>query len=166
MADKSMPDVAYLRECFHYDPDTGVLRWRHRPNVAAWRNGKLAGKAATRLREGYLMVCLDGRAYGVHRVAWKMMKGRDPSDLIDHINGDRSDNRWNNLRAATNQENQWNKSTTKKTSGLPKGVYFRAGRRLPYSAAIVLGSFSTIEEASAARDEAAQRLHGIFYRGK
>lgn len=73
----------------------------------AWRNGPRAGKvAASDKGRGYLTVRFDGRALFVHRVVFILHTGQDPYPLhIDHINGQRNDNRPENLRAVTNAEN-------------------------------------------------------------
>jgi len=98
-----------------------------------------------------------------------MMTGRWPS-LIDHINGDRSDNRWENLREATPLQNQFNrKANSASTTGL-KGVCFHK-KNNTYQARIVidgkiksLGYFKSKEMAAAAYQREAKVLHGEFYR--
>lgn len=104
-----------------------------------------------------------------HRLAWALHFGRWPDQAIDHINGDRTDNRIANLRLATVAENTRNgKRRSTNTSGY-KGVSLTengqwrativAGGRQSY-----LGRFSTAEDAHAAYVKAASRLHGEFAR--
>jgi hypothetical protein len=87
------PSAKRAHELFNYDPETGKFT----------RTVEVGAK-----HEGYLMVCIDGKQYPAHRVAWLMMTGEWPSELIDHANMDRMDNRWGNLRAATTAQNQAN----------------------------------------------------------
>jgi len=156
MADCHMPPAAYLRERFDYDQANGALRWRER--IGNRVAGKLAGAPD---KDGYLRVTLDGHRYQAHRIAWVIMRGQLPTGLIDHRNGNRGDNSWGNLREASHQQNQWNKPPRRKE--LPVGIYYRANRPKPFVAQIVLGSFATIAEATAARAEAAHRLQGSFF---
>jgi hypothetical protein len=83
--------------------------------------------------------------------------------LIDHKDLDGYNNRWENLRIATHQENQWNKPPPRRGSSLPKGVYYHKNRPKPYKVQISLGSFETLEQAKAAWNTAASKLHGNFY---
>lgn len=91
------------RSLLDYDPDTGLLRWK-RPRGSS-RPGWTAGTEGPR---GYKTIGVCRKRYLVHRMAWLMMTGQWPRDQVDHINGCRSDNRWVNLREATNGQNQQN----------------------------------------------------------
>jgi len=105
-------------------------------------------------RDGYRKTIVKGISYGVHRLIWKWHHGTEPS-LIDHINGDRSDNRIENLREATVRQNAWNR---KRKRALPAGVYLHQGRyrvRLYLGRPNVsVGMFDTLEEAVEARNKA------------
>lgn len=91
------------REVFSYDPATGKLTYRiDTPNYAA---GTEAGAA---YGDGYLKVGILGRCYPVHRLIWLIVTGAWPVHVIDHINRVRGDNRWENLRDVTLQENARN----------------------------------------------------------
>ena len=80
-----------LREMLHYNPETGVFTWTKRR-----RRGKVAG---TRHDErGFLKVSIDNERHLLHRLAWLWMTGLHAPVSVEHINGDRSDNRWKNLR--------------------------------------------------------------------
>lgn len=176
-----LPSVEYLRECFDYDPDTGILRWRVRPvshfkggnknpvkSVCKRWNAFYAGKpTGSPTGEGHLRVYLDNVNLLVHRVVWKLQTGRDP-EMIDHINRDGCDNRWANLREATHSQNEANKAARSR-SGF-KGVFrhrvrWRAKIRVPNESGTGLGRmthigmFDTPEEAY---DAAALKAFGEF----
>ncbi len=83
-----------LRELLHYNPETGVftrLKTRHSSLV-----GTQAGSVNKAL--GYQVISVDAKPKYAHRLAWLYMTGQDPAGEVDHINGDRADNRWSNLR--------------------------------------------------------------------
>lgn len=96
---------------FIYDPETGDLSRRVAlPGGTGRGRGSPEGfKLATKNGNGYTRVNLDGKKYYVHRLAWLYVYGVQPNGQIDHINGDRSDNRIANLREATNKQNQENR---------------------------------------------------------
>lgn len=101
-----------------------------------------------------------------HRVAYFLATEQQP-DQVDHVNGDRSDNRLANLRAATQQQNQRNRPQSEKR-GLPKGVSLEAGRfmaraRNARGRSTFLGSFDTPKEAHAAYVAFARPIHGEFF---
>lgn len=142
-----------LREVLHYDPDTGVFRWRV---TLSQRNpaGRIAGCLHKRL--GCLYIGVDGVSHKAHRLAWLYMVGRWPEKGIDHIDGDHANNRFANLREATQAENTQNLHAAHRDSstGLlgvqrrPCGTYFGAlcvkGRRFQTE------PFPTPEQAHAA----------------
>lgn len=122
MAAKALPSPDELRKLLDYDPETGVLTWRARTagmfsnsgngseaNAAGW-NARWAWKPALSAvnnhgyRHGKIFAC-DHLA---HRVAWALHYGEWPAEQIDHINGDRSDNRIANLRQASRTDNARN----------------------------------------------------------
>ena len=92
--------AARLRKMLHYDPETGVFTRLWTGNVTGCPDAK-----------GYLRIAADGRSYRAHRLAVLYMTGAWPSEQIDHINQVRTDNRWSNLRPATNGENGANTHT-------------------------------------------------------
>lgn len=117
--------VEMLRRIVNYDPSTGLFFWsfktaddcvgsenRSADDVASWWNSKYSGKPAflSENGHGYLRAKINGTAILAHRAAWAMMTGEHPVHEIDHINRDKSDNRWKNLRQATRLENSRNRS--------------------------------------------------------
>jgi len=155
---------ARLRELLHYDPETGEFRWLER--VTKWiEPGDLAGSVDD---QGYRRITIKGRHYRAHHLAWFYMKGKWCSQVIDHRDGDPSNNRWANLRSATRLQNSVNKRLYRNNACGLKGVC-RAGSA--WCAAIYkkrrrvhLGYFPTPQEAHAAYAKAARKLFGEFAR--
>ena len=103
-----------LKELFHYDPDTGVFT-----RLVGGGNAPAGTAAKGGHSGGYMRICVDGRRYFTHRLAWLYMTGAWPKDQVDHINGVRSANQFCNLREATNGENQQNITVSRRNkSGL------------------------------------------------
>ena len=159
--DSSTPSQKFLLECFDYNPDTGVLRWKVRPrehfkkqcDFNTW-NTKYAGTRVKYLASnGYLRVSINGKRHAAHRVIWLIMYNKLPKYELDHINHDRTDNRIVNLREVTARENKKNYSKrTDNTSGVT-GVCWDK-RRSKWLARIYInknekhiGYFVNIEEA-------------------
>ena len=153
-----------LKELLDYDPLTGVFRWRvYRARGA--RPGSIAG---TPNDNGYILIGIDGVVRRAHRLAWLYINGKQPTGLIDHVNGDKTDNRIANLRLATKSTNGANSKTRCDSSIGLKGVYRNRAR---YSARIScngtryrLGTYDTPELAHAAYCAAARRYFGEFAR--
>lgn len=162
-----LPSVADLCRRYSYDESTGVLTRaeRRRSYPAGSRVGKID-------HYGYLILTyVDGgtkRYIRAHRVIFKMMTGADPSGEVDHINGDRLDNRWVNLRDSTRLENRANaKMQSNNRSGF-KGVVQRGKKWTACikgpSGGVVIGYFQTPEEAHAAYAMKASEIFGDFAR--
>ena len=168
-----------LRECVDYNPDTGLFAWKTRPAhhfkpgrygseiVAKMWNKKYAGKQAFHHsnNRGYLSGAINGQNCTAHRAAFAWMTGRWPDWTIDHINNDRLDNRFCNLREATPAQQVMNSSKGDIIRGV--ATHKRQAGKVRYSASIRvhLGYFDTREEAGKAYEEAAARFHkGYNYR--
>lgn len=122
-----MPTKEELCELFAYDEQSGILYWKPRAgrSMNSW-NAKNAGNPALNQNfKGYRRGGLLKRATLAHRVIWKMHFGDEPPE-IDHINGNRSDNRLSNLRAVDRSQNQRNSSLRKDNSSGVVGVYWYA----------------------------------------
>jgi hypothetical protein len=142
MPAKKLPSRKYLLECFYYQELNGIFFWKMRPRKhfnsrAAWLcfNKKWAGKRAftSANTSGHLFSRINLVKYSAHRVAWKIITGKDPILNPEHRDGDPSNNRWNNLRAATHAQNMANTKQFRinSTSGV-KGVSFYQGRWRAY----------------------------------
>ena len=106
-----------LKELLRYNPDSGEFtRIKDRQGNA--RAGDIAG---TKSGNGYMQISIGGKIYGSHRLAWFYMTGEWPNH-IDHINHDRADNRWINLRNVTAKENHKNRVITKRNKSGIVGV--------------------------------------------
>lgn len=108
-----------VRQLLHYEPDTGAL-------MRLISSGRArAGDVVRGVCNGYLTPSIDGRRYPAHRLIWLWMTGVWPTANMDHINGDRLDNRWCNLREASATQNNANRPMhTNNRSGF-KGVIWR-----------------------------------------
>jgi hypothetical protein len=163
---KAAPTTERVRKLLDYDPQTGAFRWRN-PQSNRVRKGAIAGKIGNR---GYLRLGIDGGRYQAHRLAWLWHYGQWPHGDVDHINGQRDDNRIANLRIATRSQNLWNsRRQSRNTSGF-KGVSFDKNRRQWQAHICVtghvihLGRFSSPEAAHDAYISAATRYFGEFAR--
>lgn len=159
-----------LKSELSYDPDTGVFRW---VRSKSGRRTQIAGCVIRERNDNaYVRICIDYKQYPAHRLAWLYMTGKPWPDMMDHINGDGTDNRWSNLRPCNGTQNNANRNPLSRRD-LPKGVTkrpARTGGKL-YRANIcikgqrqLLGYFHTAEEASAAYQSAAKKVFGEFAR--
>lgn len=160
-----------LREELHYDEVDGCLYWKHdRPGPERIDADGVSNRAGSTRKDGYLGISALGFKYLVHRLVWFYVKGVWPNDRIDHINGDRTDNRIENLREASAAQNSRNaRLRSDNTSGY-KGVSFDKTRKKWVARIIVnyrqnvLGYFDSMEDAIAAYGRASTEHHGDFAR--
>jgi hypothetical protein len=157
---------ARLKEVLEYNLATGEFTWRE-----PGRGRKLTAgcKSST-----YTLIFVDGKTYRAHRLAWLYMKGTWPERMIDHIDLDKHNNAFHNLREATGSQNKANRPIPRNNTSGFKGVsWAKGGARhgKPWQAQISanktripLGLFSTREEAHAAYCDAAKKIFGEFAR--
>jgi hypothetical protein len=150
-----------------YDPYTGLFKWREsgkgRPKVPDWWPGQ-------KTHWGYFVIAINRLQFFTHRLAFLYMMGRGPQEDVDHIDGDRANNRWGNLREATGSQNKYNTGLRGHNTTGFRGV-FRHNQTGKWVARIKageqrvnLGSFPTPEEASKAYEAAAKEAFGEYYR--
>ena len=155
--------IAEVSRLLAYNPKTGDLFWRVRPaemfptegRAKRWNTKYAFKKAGCVHPSGYIIIGFAGKSWRAHRLAYALYYGRWPQDQIDHENGDRTDNRIENLRPvsrATNAKNRRMHSDNQSGVGgvfeIPSGN-FRASIGNKH-----LGTFDTLEEAAAARKAA------------
>jgi hypothetical protein len=143
-----------LQELLSYDPATGVFTRRAR-TAQRVRVGDVAGGISS---QGYRYIKILGRSFRASRLAWLYVHGAWPLGTIDHINGNRGDDRIANLRDCASAENSQNRRN-------PKGVYW-CGKRRRYTSVVMisgvrhyLGRFKTAAEARQAYVDAKSKLH-------
>lgn len=153
-----------LRRLFSYDPKTGVVR-RKTESRGTPRIGSVVGAMCGK---GYLRVTINKRLYQLHRIVFAIIHDRWPTEHVDHINGNKSDNRAGNLREASNAENMRAVPPKKSNRSGASGVMWdrargqwRAQIKVNYRL-INLGRFSTKDAALAARQKAERQYFGEF----
>lgn len=99
-----------LKELLKYDPISGLFAWR----IQAGNRIHAGDLAGSQTQYGYWSIFVDGHRYQAHRLAWLYMTGDWPKDETDHINGNRVDNRFQNLREASKTINQQNQRKPRK----------------------------------------------------
>lgn len=163
-----LPSAELLWELFEYKPLAGELVWRKAPSNRV-RVGSTTG--STHL-QGYVSTRLNGTSYLTHRLVWLWLHGEDPKNFqVDHIDGNRLNNTWGNLRLATASQNAFNSKTRKHNTSQVKGVRLMPNGRFQArirKAGVThhLGTFATAEQAALAYEKAAMQLHGKFFRVK
>lgn len=155
-----------LMEVLCYAPEIGAWTWR-----ICKRPGRPAGTQAGRIdSHGYRQITVDGSAYLASRLSFLWMEGVWPEKHVDHINMDRKDDRWINLRHADRRLNGGNRRAYSSNILGVKGVSRRQknGRYLAQiqnnGKKVYLGDHDTVEEASEAYRKAAEKVFGDYHR--
>jgi hypothetical protein len=163
-----------LKSLLTYDPDIGIFAWKPRDrkyfvsdhSYKVWITRFCGRNVVNPNSEGYLQIMLNKKMYSAHRLAWLYATGSWPTDKIDHINGDRADNRIINLRSVDSVENTRNKALGKNNKSGHFGVYWNKQVN-KWTANIQvngrvnhLGTYTDKNEAIAARKNG-ERKHGF-----
>lgn len=177
MAKTDLPPVDTLREILHLDAENGTLRWKQRPvsffkthaHANAW-NARYAGREAFTAKNGggYHHGSIGGITVTAHIVIWALYYGEHTPGLIDHIDGNPSNNRPSNLRAATHGENNRNRRSARGSTSQYLGVYWDKNKSL-WRAVIrlegrpnLIGYFRDEWEAAQAYNATASKHFGEF----
>lgn len=170
---KPSPSQEELKALLSYDPATGILFWKARDvshfadgkhsaahTCAKW-NSRFANKEAfTKSHLGYRWGRISYGYYSAHRIIWKLMTGLEPTE-VDHIDGDRANNRWTNLRDVTSSGNRRNSARRSDNTSGETGVMWSERRQRWVSTLniegriIYCGFFKDFNKAVAARRAAA-----------
>jgi hypothetical protein len=146
-----------IAQHIHYEKRTGQFTW-----LTGTHKGRKAGTLTTL---GYIRIVLQGHAYQAHRLAWALVKGSLPATDVDHVNGNRADNRWENLRVVSRRENAQNRTRPNKNnvSGFLGVSAHRNGRWLAQmcdrtGAKVYLGLYHTPQAAHRAYTKAKEEV--------
>lgn len=155
-----------IKDYLKYDQNTGNFHWLLAPSNSI-RVGSVAG---CRNEVGYIRIQVCGKQYYAHVLAWLFMTGTWPECEVDHISTNKSDNRWRNLRAATESQNRMNQGLRSNNSSGYKGVSWnKAAQKWCARCKVnlkehLLGYFDDPVEAASAYQAFAKIHHGEFYR--
>jgi hypothetical protein len=163
MSNARLIPIDYLHKVLICDPDAGKLYWRERTEEThsnargrAIFNGLHAGKEAITCLEthGYMTGRIDRVFFKAHRLIWAMTYGEWPDGEIDHINGNRADNRISNLRVVSRSGNMRNTAArSDNTSGEPAIVWHKGGKKWMVRVGDkYVGLFSSMDDAIVARN--------------
>lgn len=154
--------VDRLRDLLNYDPHAGLFTWRlGRPKCKA---GSVAGGISS---HGYWRIGINGAQHYAHRLAWLYMTGKWPSEHTDHIDGDKLNNRFANLRDVPELVNHQNKRQPQKNnkcgalgvSWCTRSRKWRAQIKGPGDKNRFLGAFENVADAQRAYIDAKRRIH-------
>ena len=159
-----LPSIEELKKLFLYDGQTGDL-YRKAGGFGVRQGDKVGSKRP----DGYVRVKVQGKLYLAHRIIWAMHNNSDPVNLeIDHIDGNRRNNKIENLRTAKHGQNQANSPAYKNNKTGFRGVHWHKQHE-KYCATVNLnkkrihvGLFACPKEAAMAYDMKAKEMFGEF----
>lgn len=154
-----------LKKNLFYDEILGIFTWKLK------KCGVTAGMVAgTISKDGYVKVWINQKSYMAHRLAWLYVYGEFPNSVIDHINGDRSNNQIVNLRSCSVKQNSQNQKIRKNNTSGFKGVHWD-GKKLGWVAQAQdngkrksIGLYLSAEDAGAAYNKFTSSAYGDFYK--
>lgn len=159
----------YLCSILSYDPGTGILRWKYRADCKANWNARWVGKTAGVITAGKIAVAIFQVKYQAHNLIWYMQTDEWPENEVDHKDRNGLNNKWDNLRPSTRNQNMMNTRLRSDNTSGHKGVSWNkehnawrvriqvAGREK------LIGYIKDYAEAVAAREKAAKAAYGEFY---
>ena len=162
---RALPPIEELRSAFRYDKESGAIY-----PIRLRTTRKSSDVRCDPVRKiGYRVVCLGERLLYAHRLAWCLAYGSEPNGYVDHINGDRADNRLVNLRIGTHPQNMCNRRVATHSKSGIRGLHQREnGKWRAYCGfrgkRFNIGTFASQEEAIVALRAARHIHHGIFAR--
>lgn len=147
-----------------YNPSTGLFTWKV-DRTGGTKAGAVAGYIQ---KDGYRRIKIHGRAYAAHRIAYLLIHG-EVVEVIDHIDRNRDNNSIANLRACTQEQNQFNRAKSIANTSGEKGVTWHKKSSKWQAAASIggkkvhLGLFNSLSEASLAYQRFCMEKHGEFF---
>lgn len=164
---KNLPEIGKLKEQIAYSPKDGTFVWNE---GYGGRGARFSGKIAGNLdpSNGYVKISMSGVFYKAHRLAWLYMTGSEPLGEIDHINGNKSDNRFCNLRDCSKSDNSKNAGLSKRNKSGFRGVTKHTGREKWIASICIngknkhLGVFDSPSEAGEVAELARYLHYGEF----
>lgn len=152
-------------EILSYSPDSGLFTWL----VTRGSKAPKGATAGTPHNAGYVSIRINGKAHLAHRLAWLFATGENPEGEVDHINGDRTDNRISNLRISTRSQQQCNQKLRSDNHQRVKGLGWHDRDKLWTAKVTIQGKtktryFKDREDAVAAVRAMREEIHGEFSR--
>lgn len=159
---KTRLNQEYLHSILRYNLETGLFEWM------VSRSGIKRKMAGHHRSDGYHSIVIDGKEYLSHRLAFLYVNGMWPKEEVDHINGIKDDNRWENLRECTKSQNGANRGLQENNTSGYRGVYWHKTKK-KWRAVIrkqgkryYLGEFFCPKVAAKVYNAAAIKHHGPF----
>lgn len=158
METNHMIDQKQLKELLDYNPETGAFTWKIKHSRKT-----VIGKQAGSISHGYVLIRINGILYRAHRLAWLYMHGVWPSKNIDHINRQRHDNKFVNLRDVGQSENMHNAGMRSDSWCYPGVDLHKVSQRWRSRITVAgkvhaLGYFTTMQDAISARKDAEEKF--------
>jgi len=145
-----------LEKILSYNPKTGNLTWIGKPSRLNPYAGRIAGSRRKNGNILYIVIKIKGRCYQAHRLIFILMTGKAPR-IIDHDDGDGTNNKWGNLKASNHHKNGMNSRLSKANTSGTTGVYWSKGEHRWKAQIMVnwkikgLGTFTNKKDAIKAR---------------
>ena len=158
----------YVDSVLEYDSTSGVFIWKRDNDNHFHHKGKIAGRVN---KDGRVQIKINGNMYSAHRLVFLLENGAFPELDVDHVDGNPLNNSRSNLRLATKQQNRYNTKLAKNNKLGVKGVHLTRLNRFSVAVSIngvqeYLGTYATLEEATAVAESNRNKYHGEFVRHK